>query len=116
MTGGRHNAAVALLAVVGTLASVHAPAAAQTVPPLDGRVNDLAQVLAREDQQRLASTLARYESETGHQFALLTLPSLEGYPIEAWGIRVAEAWQLGSEARDDGLIFLVAPNDRKMRI
>jgi uncharacterized protein len=98
-------------ALIGPSAAV-----AQEVPALDGRVNDRAGLLSSAEASRLESTLAAYEKETGHQFALLTLPSLDGYPIEDWGIRVAEAWQLGSADRDDGLIFLVAPNERKMRI
>lgn len=101
--------ALALLAVAPT-------ASGQDIPPLSGRVNDLAGVLPASDRSALEDTLARYEAETGHQFALLTLPSLDGYPIEDWGIRAAEAWKLGSQDRDDGLIFIVAPQDRKMRI
>lgn len=115
---GRPRRLGALAASAAALVLASAPAAvqAQEVPPLDGRVNDRAGVLSPTEASQLEAALAAYEKETGHQFALLTLPSLDGYPIEDWGIRTAEAWKLGSADRDDGLIFLVAPNDRKMRI
>ena len=93
------------------------PARAElAIPKLTQHVTDQAHVLPPEAAQRLEQTLTEYERATGHQFALLTLASLEGAPIEDYSIRVAEAWRLGDAKRDDGLILIVAQADRKMRI
>ena len=93
------------------------PARAElTIPKLTQHVTDQANVLSPDAAQRLEQSLTEYERATGHQFALLTLPSLDGTPIEDYSIRVAEAWKLGDAKRDDGLILIVAKADRKMRI
>jgi uncharacterized protein len=86
------------------------------VPYLAGRVNDLADMIPPEVEQRIEEKAAAYERETGAQVAVLTIESLEGYPIEDYSIRVAEAWELGRAAEDDGVLFLVAERDRRMRI
>ena len=91
-------------------------AAALEPPPLQGRVNDLAGLLDPGARGALEARMADYERRTGHQFALLTVPSLEGDPIEDFGIRVVEAWQLGDAQRDDGLLLLIAQAERRVRI
>ncbi len=91
-------------------------ASAKDVPPLTGRVTDQAGVLSAEERTQLGALLAAHEQATGHQFAVLIVPSLEGDPIEDFSIRVVEAWQLGKKGTDDGLLLLVALEDRKMRI
>jgi len=65
---------------------------------------------------RLEEKLARFEEESGAQVAILTIPSLEGEPLEDYSIRVAEAWALGRAGVDDGVLVLIASQDRKMRI
>lgn len=86
------------------------------VPPLKGRVNDHARILSPTVHQLLSERLAAYEQKTGHQLAVLTVPSLSGDPIEDYSIRVVEAWKLGKKGADDGILLLVASGDRKMRI
>ena len=86
------------------------------VPPLEGRVNDLAQLLSRDAEQKINQQLIAYEKTTGHQLAVLTIPSLEGDPLEDFSIRVVEAWQLGKKGKDDGVLVLVVSKDHKMRI
>jgi uncharacterized protein len=86
------------------------------LPKLNGRVNDYAGFLSRDAAMRLERVLAQYEQQTGHQFVLLTIASLDGDPIEDLSIRVAEAWKVGSKGRDDGLIFVVAKAEHKTRI
>jgi uncharacterized protein len=86
------------------------------LPELHGRVNDLAGILSPPRAQALEQGLERYEQHTGHQFALLTIDTLGGLPLEEYSIKLAEKWKLGDPKRDDGLIFLVVKNDRKMRI
>jgi len=93
-----------------------ATASAREVPPLEGRVNDLAGVLDDGSRQRLEQLLAAHEKATGHQLAVLIVPSLEGDPIEDFSIRVVEEWKLGGEKEDDGLLLLVAMQERKIRI
>lgn len=91
-------------------------AGALEVPTLQGRVNDLAGVLSAPQAKELEARLADYEQRTGHQFALLTVPTLDGEDIEGFSIRTVEKWGLGQKQKDDGVLLLVAVNDRKMRI
>jgi uncharacterized protein len=93
-----------------------AAAWALEVPQLRARVNDLANVLAPDQARALELKLETHEQATGQQFVLLTVPSLEGDPIEDFSIRVVEQWKLGQKKVDDGLLMIVAPNDRKLRI
>lgn len=86
------------------------------VPPLRGRVNDNAGLLSAQARASLEAKLQAHEEATGQQFVLLTIPSLEGEPIENYSIEVVEEWKLGREKEDDGLLLLVSAGDRKMRI
>lgn len=92
------------------------PAAALEVPPLTGRVVDRADLLSPGAEQSIAADLAALEQRTGVQVAVLTVPSLEGDPLEDFSLRVAEAWQLGRAGVDDGALLLVARDDRQMRL
>jgi uncharacterized protein len=91
-------------------------AGAAAVPALRGRVNDYAQILTPEQSNALDAQLARLEQDTGHQVAVLTLPSLDGEDIEGFSIRVAENWKIGKKGFDNGVILIVAVNDRKLRL
>ncbi|MEW5890107.1 MAG: YgcG family protein, partial [Pseudomonadota bacterium] len=86
------------------------------VPPLTGRVTDLTGTLTRDQAADLENDLARFERERGSQIAILLVPSTQPEPIEAYGIRVAEAWRIGRKGIDDGVIVLVAKDDRRLRI
>jgi uncharacterized protein len=86
------------------------------VPPLRARVNDLAGMLSPGSAQTLEERLAGFERETGHQIAVLTIPSLQGDAIEDFGIRVAEAWKIGQKGFDNGAILVIAQKERKLRI
>src|SRR2546422_5764327 len=99
--------------MVGALAS---PAAALDVPPLTGRIVDNAHLLPADRTASLSAELATHEARTGNQVAVLTLPSLEGEPLEEFSHRVATAWKLGRKGTDNGVLILVVPNDRKVRI
>src|SRR2546428_4732631 len=99
--------------MVGALAS---PAAALDVPPLTGRIVDNAHLLPADRTASLSAELAAHEARTGNQVAVLTLPSLEGEPLEEFSHRVATAWKLGRKGTDNGVLILVVPNDRKVRI
>ena len=99
--------------MVGALAS---PAAALDVPPLTGRIVDNAHLLPADRTASLSAELATHEARTGNQVAVLTLPSLEGESLEEFSHRVATAWKLGRKGTDNGVLILVVPNDRKVRI
>jgi uncharacterized protein len=86
------------------------------VPPLRGRINDYAQILSREQARSLENQLDQFEKQTGHQVALLTVPTLAGEDIEGFSIRVAERWKIGQKGFDNGVIFVVAPQDRQLRL
>lgn len=104
-----------LLALLfGFLNALHA--FALNVPPLRARVNDLAGMLSPQDARTLEQRLAAFEQDTGHQIAVLTVPSLEGDAIEDFGIRVAEAWKIGQKGFDNGAILIIAQKDKKLRI
>lgn len=90
--------------------------AVREVPTLRARVQDEAGLLSAEEERALSARLEAFERETGHQIAVLTIPSLEGEAIEAFSMRVAETWQLGDAERDDGVVVVVAAKDRRARI
>ena len=86
------------------------------VPPLKARVTDLTGTLSRDQAAALEADLAQFEKSRGSQIAILLVPSTQPESIEAYSIRVAEAWKLGRKGIDDGILVLVARNDRKLRI
>jgi len=86
------------------------------VPQLKGRVNDYANMLGATTQKQLDNLLADLERTDGTQIVVLTVPALQGDPIEDFSIRVAEQWGIGQKADDNGAILLIAKNDRKIRI
>src|SRR6478736_2188298 len=94
------------------------PAVAQerAVPPLTAHVNDTANLLSPAARAQLEQKLSDYEQKSGHQFALLTIDSLQGDALESFSIRVVEAWKLGKKGKDDGLLLLVANKEHKLRI
>ena len=87
-----------------------------TFPPLTGRVVDDAHVLSPQTQAELGGELAALEDKTGDQVVVVTLPSLQGYPIEDYGYQLGRAWGIGQKGKDNGLLFIVAPSEHKVRI
>ncbi len=104
-----------LLCVLG-FALAAASAWALDVPPLTGRVVDLAQVMPAALKAQLTSELEAHEAKTGNQVAVLILPSLDGEPLEPYSHRVATTWALGRKGTDNGVLLLVALRERKIRI
>jgi len=86
------------------------------VPYLSGRVNDYAQILSSSTRQSLTALLKAHEDQTTNQIAILTIPTLEGEPIEDYAIRVFDEWKLGQKGKDNGILIIVAPEDRRLRI
>ncbi len=103
---------VGLLALAVPLAAQAQPA----VPALTGRVVDRADVLSPETERVLTALFAEHERATSNQIVVLTVPSLEGDSVEGFALRVFDAWGLGQADRDNGVLLLIARDDREMRI
>ncbi|WP_394270116.1 TPM domain-containing protein [Qipengyuania sp.] len=102
------------LAAVSGLAQ---PAAAQTFPERGtAPVVDAANIIDEATEARLTTKLDEFEERSQRQFVIATVPSLEGYDIADYGYRLGRAWGLGDTENDDGIILLVAPNERRMRV
>lgn len=90
------------------------------VPPLNARVTDLTGTLTADQRNALENVLAEYEEQRGSQIFVLMLPTTEPETLDAYSIRVADAWRAGRKGIDDGVIVMVAKNNppglRKMRI
>ena len=89
---------------------------ALNVPPLRGAVNDYAKMLGSRDIQTVENYLEKLNRDTGIQIAVLTVPRLEGESIESFSIRTVEAWKLGQEGKDNGVLLLIAAAEKKIRI
>ncbi|MDP1929341.1 MAG: YgcG family protein [Thiobacillus sp.] len=86
------------------------------VPDLSRRVTDLTATLTAQQTAELDTQLAALEARKGSQIAVLIVPTLDGEDIAQFGIRVADKWKIGRTKVDDGVILIVAKNDRKLRI
>lgn len=97
---------------------VRESAACDGVPQmaLKGRVTDAADILDETARVRLADRLARYEGVTKHQMVIATTPSLNGTSVDNFGTCLGNRWGIGRKGHDDGIVILIAPSERKMRI
>jgi len=86
------------------------------VPPLTGRVVDLAGVIESAVEERIEAKLALLEKSDTTQIVVLTVPTLDGDSIEDFSIQVVEKWKLGRKGLDNGALLVIATNDRKLRI
>jgi uncharacterized protein len=107
--------ALALALLVTALPAVNG--AALTIPPPPARrINDYAAALSPADRDRLVATLAERVRTSRNQVVVAIFRSLEGESLEDFSIRLAEQWKIGQKGLDNGVIFLVFLQDRKMRI
>jgi uncharacterized protein len=104
---------LAALVVASVVAVAHAEV---PVPALKARVTDLTGTLSAQQAALLEQKLAAFEAKKGSQIAVLMLPTTQPEAIEQFSIRVAEAWKIGRKGTDDGLILMVAKDDRRLRI
>jgi uncharacterized protein len=79
-------------------------------------VVDLAEILTPAEQNHLENILSELERRTSNQVLVVSIPDLQGYPVADYAIRLAEKWKPGQEGRDNGVILLVAPHEREVRI
>ena len=85
-------------------------------PPLTGRVVDQANVLSPLVRSDVAAQSKELEDKSGIQLVVATVPSLQGSDIETYANQLFRAWQLGQAQKNNGVLLLVAPNERKLRI
>lgn len=105
---------IALLLVFGWLVAM--PAFAAELPALTGRVVDDAGMIDPETKAALIQKLADFEKKSSDQIVVATIPSLDGEAIEPYANRLFRAWKLGQGGEDNGILLLVARDDRRMRI
>ena len=115
MSAIRRRAVVFLICCVLTL-NFAARGLALEVPQLQGRVNDYADLLSPATEASLESVLKSLESSDSSQIVVLTIGSLEGDNLEQFSLRVVEAWKIGQQGLDNGVLLLIARDDRKIRI
>jgi len=89
---------------------------AQTFPPLTGRVVDNASLLDPATVQAITQKSEALERATGRQLVVATVPSLDGYEISDYGYRLGRAWGLGEKDKNNGVLLLIAPNERRLTI
>jgi uncharacterized protein len=105
-----------LLLVLCIAISQPAEAELLPVPALKARITDLTQTLSQTERTALEEKLAAFETKKGSQIAVLLVPTTQPEDIAQYSIRVVEQWKIGREKSDDGILVLVAKNDRKLRI
>src|SRR5574342_289209 len=86
------------------------------VPRLQGYVNDYAGMISPPARSKIEETLKAFEQSDSTQIVILTVPSLEGENIEEFGIKVGETWKIGQRGKDNGILFIVSKQERKIRI
>jgi len=112
----RTRACVAAVAIALLLATAAARAADIAIPYLTGRVVDEANILSQAARDRLTAAAKAHEQATTNQVVVLTVPTIGSASIEEYAVKVFEAWKLGQKGKDNGVLVVVAPQDRKMRI
>jgi uncharacterized protein len=105
-----------ILTILTVLVLATTTAADYRVPAARGQVNDYAGLLDRNQQQRLETRLRSYRDQTGNEVAILILMSLDGSSIEDVAHNVFQKWGIGSKEQDNGVLFLVAFNEQRVRI
>jgi uncharacterized protein len=103
-----------LLVTLALLWSSGAPAA--DIPYLTGRVVDDANIISPGERDRLTAMLKAHEQATSNQVVVLTVPTIGRMSIEEYAVKVFETWKLGQKGSDNGVLVVVVPQDRKMRI
>jgi uncharacterized protein len=112
----KFKATLHALSLMLLLASNFAFAELVAIPELSTRVTDLTQTLSQAEQAQLEQKLATFEQKKGSQIAVLIVPTTQPEDIAQYSIRVVEKWKIGREKVDDGVLVLIAKDDRKLRI
>jgi uncharacterized protein len=107
---------VTVICLLAGLSLICDAGAEPSFPALTGRVVDQAQILDAATRTRIDSKLEQLESKTTTQLVVATLRSLQGYDIADYGYRLGRTWGIGQKGKNNGVILLVAPGERKIRI
>lgn len=107
---------LALLVLLTTLFATFQVAGCTDIPYLTGRVNDYAGILSEEASTLLSEELKAHEERTGNQLVILTMASLQGESIEDYSNQVFSEWELGQGDQDNGILIVVVPDEKRMRI
>ena len=102
-------ASITLLWVVLAIADIK-------FPTLSGRVVDNANLLNQSTRYQITEMLQQHEKQTSNQIVVVTLPDLQGYTIEEYGYQLGRHWKIGQKGKDNGVLLIIAPTDRKVRI
>lgn len=105
-----------LAAAIATLLWMVVAAVALTFPALTGRIVDQANVISADTRRAIEPKLADLETKSGIQFVVATVNSLEGQEIEPYANALFRDWKLGEKAKNNGVLLLVAPKERRVRI
>ncbi len=109
-----------LSVLVGTVVSFFVLASgvvwAQEFPSPEGYVSDFANILSPETKQTLEQQLVQLEEDSSIEIAVVTVESLQGTTVEDFAVRLFEAWEIGKKNEDNGILFLIVPSERQMRI
>ena len=104
-------------AALSGLLLLASPATAQSFPKLAGNpVVDQADIIPAGEEAALNTQLLELEKKTGHQLVVATVSDLEGRDVADYGYRLGREWAIGDAEKDDGVVFLIAPNERRMHI
>jgi uncharacterized protein len=109
-------AAAALFVVLLCFVASAATHAEPNFPVLTSRITDQAGLLTADDYTAIQAELAALEQKSTDQVAIVTLKSLDGYAIEDYGYQLGRKWGIGQKGKDNGILLIVAPNERKVRI
>ncbi len=115
----RFAACIAAFVLLVLSAALFAPIACQAepkFPPLTGRIVDDANLLTPGDKAAIESDLKALEDKSSDQIVVYTTNSLQGYPVEDYGYQLGRAWGIGQKGTNNGVILIIAPNERKVRI
>jgi len=104
------------LAILVTHIALTLPVSAQSFPEATGRVVDQANILSAVDETQLTQKLDALKEQSGRELAVATIADLQGYDIAEYGYQLGRTWGVGNEGKDDGILLIIAPNERKMRI
>jgi uncharacterized protein len=107
---------LALLAICVALLGAFSALADPRFPALSGRIVDEANLLSADDRRTLEQELKALEDKSTDQLVIYTTRSLQGYEIEDFGYRLGRTWAIGQKDKNNGVILIVAPNERKVRI
>ena len=112
----RCSALAILVSIAVLLLGFVSPAHADPkFPSLTGRIVDEARLLSADDKAQLEATLKELEGKSSDQIVVYTTPSLQGYEIEEFGYRLGRFWKIGQSGINNGIVLIIAPNERKVR-